>query len=164
MTHPKSILVKHMMRDGPWLSISTYKRVRDQKLYIESNSPERERPLRLKLIGIVKEPLPLELARTYAAVGKAYAAWTKAYAAWEKTDAVRVKVYAIRTKAYATWTKAYAARDKTKATWEKACAAWERAIVSPSGVTFHKKVCGCAWTPKQSDILIQLTQLDPGAG
>ena len=128
MSKPKFVLVAHMGHNAPWLQIKTVATVRERRAEIETNKPEHERPLRLKLLKIVKEPLPPKLAKAYAARVKADAAWAEAYAA-------RVKAYAAREKAYV---------------------AWGRAIVSREGIAFHKKVCGCAWTPKKPDILLQL--------
>ena len=177
MSKPKFVLVAHMGHDAPWLQIKPVAEIRERRAYIETNKPEHERPLRLKLLKIVKEPLPTKLAKVHAAWEKAYAARVKAYAAWVKADAARVKVdaarvkaYAARVKANAAWVKANAARVKADAAWEKAYAAWKkvdaawvgadeawgRAVVSREGVAFHKKVCGCAWTPEQPDILLQL--------
>ena len=128
MSEPKLVLVAHMGHDAPWLQIKTRKEVKDRITYIKTEKSKYERPLRLKLLKIVKEPLPSRLA-------KAYAAWDKAYAAW---------------------VKAYAARDKAYAARDKANAAWVKVINSPAGVKFHKQVCGCAWTPEQPDVLRQL--------
>ena len=128
MSKPKYVQVAHMGHDAPWLQIKTVAEVRERRADIKTNKPERERPLRLKLLKIVKEPLPPKLAKAYAARVKADAAWAEAYAA-------RVKAYAAREKAYV---------------------AWGRAIVSREGIAFHKKACGCAWTPKKPNILLQL--------
>ena len=135
MSLPKFVPVAHMGHDAPWLQIRTVAEVRERRAYIKTNKPEHERPLRLKLLKTVKEPLPTKLA-------KAYAAWTEVYAAWVKADAARAEVDA--------------ALVKASAAWVKADAAWGRAIVSREGVAFHKKVCGCSWTPKKPDILLQL--------
>ena len=52
--------------------------------------------------------------------------------------------------------KVAATRAEAYAAWGKADAAWDKAINSPAGVAFHKQVCGCAWTPVQPNILLQL--------
>ena len=92
MTTPKPHLVTHMGHDGPWLLLKTAKEIRERRSYIRTHKPKHERALRLRLLKVVKAPLPPPLA-------KAYAAWTKAYAA-------RAKAYAARDKANAAWTKA----------------------------------------------------------
>ena len=176
MTKLTYVLVTHMGHDGPWLLIKALKDVRERRVSIKANKPKHEVPLRLKLLKIIQEPLPLTLRKANAAWVKAYAARDKAYAARDKANAAWVKANATRVKANAAWVKAYAARDKayaarhkanaawvkTDAAREKAYAAWvetdatwTKAINSPAGVDFHKQVCGCAWTPKQPDILRQ---------
>src|SRR3990167_9503621 len=97
----KLVLVTHMGHDGPWLLIKTRKEVRERITFINSNKPEAERPLRLKLLRIIDEPLPPKLEKAYAAWAKVYAAWAKAYAALEKADATRPKADAALEKAYA---------------------------------------------------------------
>mgnify|MGYP001583313758 CR=1 FL=1 len=121
MSEPKFVRAAHMCHDAPWLLIKTQEEVKERIAYIKGFKPERERPLRLKLLKIIKEPLPPKLA-------KAYEAWVKAYDVWVKANAA----------------------------WVKANAAWVKAINSREGVAFHKKVCGCAWSPKQPDILLQI--------
>ena len=170
MSEPKYVLVAHMGHDAPWLQIKTREEVKERIAHIKKYKPERERPLRLKLLKIVKDPLPPKLQRAYAAREKAYAARDKAYAARAEANAARAEANAARAEANAAWEKAnaawaeanaarekaYAARAEANAAWEKANAAWEKAINSPVGVAFHKQVCGCAWTPEQPDILLQL--------
>ena len=141
MTKLTYVLVTHMGHDGPWLLIKALKDVRERRVSIKANKPKHEVPLRLKLLKIIQEPLPLTLR-------KANAAWVKAYAA-------RDKAYAARHKANAAWVKTDAAREKAYAAWVETDATWTKAINSPAGVDFHKQVCGCAWTPKQPDILRQ---------
>ena len=114
MSELKLVLVAHMGHDAPWLQIKTRKQIRERRMDIKMHKPKHERPLRLKLLKIVKEPLPPKLQ--------------KAYAEWQKADAE----------------------------WQKADAAWVKAINTREGVAFHKRVCGCAWTPKKPDILLQL--------
>ena len=135
MTPPKFHLVTHMGHDGPWLLIKTAKEIRERRAYILTQKPKHERALRLRLLKVVKAPLPPQLAETYAALAKANAALDKARAA--------------RDKAYDAWDKANAARVK-------ADVAWAKVINSPEGVKFHAQVCGCAWTPEQPDILTQM--------
>ena len=118
MNKPKFVLVAHMGHDAPWLQIKTMREVKERRAHIRAYKPKHERPLRLKLLKIVNEPLPPEL------------------------------------------TKAYTAREKAYTAWMKADAAWDRAIVSREGVAFHKRVCGCAWTPKKPNILLQLATLE----
>ena len=184
MTKPIYVLVAHMGHAAPWLQIKTRKEVKDRVAYIKAEKPEREHPLRLKLLKIVKKPLPPKLVKAHAVWVKAYAAWAKAYAARAKAYAARAKAYAARVKAHTAlakthaarvkahtaWVKAYAAWEKTDAAWKKADAAWTKAgaawkkadaawqisLVSPEGIAFHQQVCGCAWTPEQPDILLQL--------
>ena len=151
MTTPKLHLVTHMGHDGPWLLIKTNKEIRERRLYIHTHKPAHEQALRLRLLRVVKAPLPPQLAKVYSAWHKASAARDKAYAAWVKANADRVK-------ADAAWGKAYAAVGKASAALDKASAAWGKAINSRAGVKFHKQVCGCAWTPEQLDILRQLEQ------
>ena len=193
MTTPKLHLVTHMGHDGPWLLIKTAKEIRERREYIRTNKPEHERALRLRLLKVVKAPLPPQLVKARAAWIKAYAArdqayaardqayaawfnsfaalvkadaaratahaaWAKADAAWVKANVALVKAYAAWFKAHAAWVKATAAWDKANAAWDKADAAWAKAINSSAGVKFHAQVCGCAWTPKQPDILRQLPQ------
>ena len=134
------VLVKHMGHDGPWLLIKAREEVEARIAYIKAYKPPNEVPLRLKLLGIVKEPIPESLQ-------KACAAWQKVYAAWPKSNAARQKADAAWQKAYAAWPKANAAR-------QKADAAWAKAINSKAGVEFHAKACGCKWTPEQPDILV----------
>lgn len=93
MSEPAYVLVAHMGHDGSWLLIKTPKEVVERCAHIKLYKPKAERPLRLKLLKIVKEPLPPKLQ-------KAYAAWKKARAA--------------------AWLKAAAAREKADATWQKA--------------------------------------------
>ena len=156
MSKPTCILVAHMGHDALWLQIKTRKEIEDRIAYIKEHKPKRERPLRLKLLKIVEEPLPPKLAEGFAAREKAYAAWVKADAAWEKAYAAREKAHAAWWKADAAWWKANAAWWEADAARQKAYAAWEKIINSPEGVAFHKQVCGCAWTPEQPDILLQL--------
>ena len=165
MSEQRYVLVAHMGHNAPWLQIKTRKEVKDRIAHIKAKKPERERPLRLKLLKIVKEPLPSRLAKAYAAWVKTSAAWVKADATWDKANVAWYKDYAARGKANAAWVKAYAAwvkandaRDKANAAWGKANAAWEKTINSPASVKFHKQVCGCAWTPEQPDILMQLEE------
>jgi hypothetical protein len=143
------LLVTHMGHNGPWLLIKTRKEFEDRHAEIRARKPAAEQPLRLKLLKIVNDPLPPELQKAYAAWHKAYTAWPKAHATWYKAYTARHRAYAARLKAYAAWMKADAA-------WLKADAAWLKAIVTPTGAKFHEKVCGCAWTPEQPDILRQL--------
>ena len=163
MSEPKYVLVAHMGHNAPWLQIQTRMEIKERIAYIKAHKPKGERPLRLKLLKIVEEPLPPKLEN--------------ANAAWQKADAARKKAYAARAKAYAAWVKAYAARQKANAELEKVVAAWaradtawkkadaarqkanaalEKAIVSPEGIAFHQQVCGCAWTPERPDILLQI--------
>ena len=135
MSEPKFVTVAHMGHDAPWLQIQKREDVAKRIAYIKTNKPKHERPLRLKLLQIVKEPLPPRLEKIRAACLEAYAEWQKADAELQQTDAE--------------WRKAYAE-------WRKADAEWQRVINSPEGVTFHKEVCGCAWTPNEPDILLQL--------
>ena len=157
MTPPKRHLVTHMGHDGPWLLSKTNKEIRERREYIRTDKPEHERALRLRLLKVVKAPLPPQLAKAYAAWAKADAALVKAYAAWVKAYAAWVKADDAWAKAYAARVKADVARAKADAAWAKADAAWAKAINSPRGVKFHAQVCGCAWTPEQLDILRQLT-------
>ena len=149
MSKPTYVLVAHMGHDAPWLQIKTREQVEDRIAYIKTDKPKMERPLRLKLLKIIKESLPLELQKAYAEWQKAYAEWHKTHAKWRKSYAGREKTYAGREKTYAEWQKAYAE-------WQKADAEWQKTINSPEGVALHKRVCGCAWTPEQPDILLQL--------
>lgn len=142
----KMLLVKHMGHDGPWLLIKTRAEYLGRRKYIRENKPEAERPLRLKLIGVVDTKLPAQLQKTYAA-------WLKADAARQKADAAWQKAYAAWQKTYAAWLKAYAAWQKTDAPWQKADAAWQKIINSPAGIKFHSQVCDCRWTPENYDIL-----------
>ena len=135
MSLSKFVPVAHMGHDAPWLQIKTMREVKERRAHIRAHKPKHERPLRLKLLRVIKTPLSPKLVKADAAWGRANAARDKAYAAWVKANAAR--------------DKAYAARDK-------ADAAWDKAINSPAGVAFHKQVCGCAWTPVQPDILGQL--------
>ena len=144
MTPPTFHLVTHMGHDGPWLLIKTAKEIRERRAYIRTEKPEHEWALRLRLLKVVKAPLPSQLGKARAALDKANTALDKAYAALVKADATRDK-------ANAAWVKAYAALVK-------AYAEWDTVINSPAGVKFHAKVCGCAWTPEQPDILRQLEQ------
>ena len=148
MTKPIYVIVAHMGHDAPWLQIKTRKEVKNRVAYIKAEKPEHEHPLRLKLLKIVKKPLPPKLVKAYAAWVKAHAGRVKAYAAW-------AKAYAAQT-AGAAWVKADAVRVQAYAAHAKADAAWEIALVSPEGIAFHQQVCGCAWTPEQPDILLQL--------
>ena len=152
MSNPKFVLVAHMGHDAIWLQIKTIAEVRNRLADIETNKPERERPLRLKLLKIVKEPLPPELA-------KARAARMEAHVGLAEADAARMKgpLPPKLTEAHAAWVED-AALAKAYAAWEEAYAAWGRAVVSREGIAFHKKVCGCAWTPEQPDILLQLEE------
>ena len=150
MSNPKFVLVAHMGHDAIWLQIKTIAEVRNRLADIETNKPERERPLRLKLLKIVREPLPPELA-------EAYATRVEAGAVLAEADAARMKgpLPPKLTEAHAAWVED-AALAKAHAAWVEAHAAWVRAVVSREGVAFHKKVCGCAWTPEQPNILLQL--------
>jgi len=121
-----------MTHDSPWLVISTLEKVGKRKQDIKRHKPKHEQPLRLHLMRIVKEPLPPRLQKAYAAYVKARAAYVKAYAAY---------------------VKGRAALEKADVAREKADVAWWKATNSDEGVAFHKKVCGCAWTPEQPDIL-----------
>ena len=169
MSLSKLVPVAHMGHDAPWLQIKTEAEVRERRAYIETGKPEPERPLRLKLLKIVNEPLPPKLVKVYAARNKAEAARNKAEAAWDKAQAERDEAYAAwdkaeaeRDEAHAVWVRAHAAWVEAHAAWVEAHAAWGRAIVSREGVAFHKKVCGCAWTPKKPDILLQLATQQEG--
>ena len=184
MSEPKYVLVAHMGHDAPWLQIKTRQEVKYRIAYIKAEKPERERPLRLKLLKIVKNPLPPKLAEAEAAWVKSHEAREKAHEArvnahearvnahearvnaheaWVKSHEARVNAYAAWVNAYAAWVNADVAREKAYVAWEKADAvrekayvAWAKAIISHEGVAFHKKVCECAWTPEQPDILLQL--------
>ena len=157
MSKPKDLLVAHMGHDAPWLQIKNQKEVEDRITDIKKLKPEHERPLRLKLLKIVKEPLPPELDNAYAAGVKAYVALGKANVAWRKANVAWVNADAAWANADETWKKAGAA-------WKKADAAWQIAITSPEGIAFHQQVCGCAWTPEQPNILLQLARRPGGAG
>src|SRR3990167_2552967 len=85
MTPPKFHLVTHMGHDGPWLLIKTAKEIRERRAYILTQKPKHERALRLRLLKVVKAPLPPQLAETYVA-------WAKANAARVQGDAALVKV------------------------------------------------------------------------
>ena len=137
MSEKKLVIVAHMGHDAPWLQIKTAKEVRERRAYVRTQKPEHERALRLKLLKIVKEPLPPKLDKANASRVKANAVWYKARAAWDKAEAAVVKAEAALDKAYA---------------------AWDKVINSPAGVDFHKQVCGCAWTPEQPNILLQLEE------
>ena len=149
MTPPTFHLVTHMGHDGPWLLLKTAKEIRARQDYIRTYKPEHERALRLRLLKVVKAPLPPKLS-------KAVAAWAKASAAWDKANAAGNKAVAAWAQASAAWAKASAAWAKAAAARLKASAAWDKVINSPEGVKFHAQVCGCAWTPEQPDILRQL--------
>src|SRR3990167_1615612 len=84
MIPPKRHLVTHMGHDGPWLLSKTNKEIRERREYIRTDKPEHERALRLRLLKVVKAPLPPQLA-------KAYAAWAKARTARAKADAALAK-------------------------------------------------------------------------
>ena len=130
MTKPTYVLVAHMCHDAPWLQIRTLEEVRERRSFIKTHKPEREHALRLKLLKTIKKPLPAELQNVYAALVMAHAALVMAHVAWDKADAA----------------------------WWKADAEWDKVINSREGVAFHQQVCGCAWTPEQPDILLQLKE------
>ena len=181
MTTPKFHPVTHMGHDGPWLLLKTAKEIRERRAFIRTNKPEHERALRLRLLKVVRAPLPPRLVKANvawvkakAALAPADAARDKAYDAWVTARAARVKAYDTRNhKAYVAWVKAKAALDNKDydarveahvarngayAALVKASVAWDTVINSPAGVKFHAQVCGCAWTPSQPDILRQLEQ------
>ena len=92
MTPPTLHLVTHMGHDGPWLLIKTAKEIRKRRAHIRTQKPEHERALRLRLLKIVKAPLPPQLFKADAAWAKADAAWVKADAAYYKASAAWDKV------------------------------------------------------------------------
>ena len=132
MTASNNVLVKHMGHDGPWLTIKTRKEVKERIAFIKDKKPKDEIPRRLQLLAIVSEPLPPGLKKAYTAREKAYLMCDRADEAREKADEAREKAYAARKKAHA---------------------AWQKAIKSREGVAFHKKVCGCSWSPQHTNIL-----------
>ena len=62
MTPPKLHLVTHMGHDGSWLLIKTAKEIRERREFIRTAKPEHERALRLRLLKVVKVPLPPQWA------------------------------------------------------------------------------------------------------
>ena len=153
MTTPKYVAVKHMSHNGPWLLIKTPREVRERRADIKANKPKNEIATRLRLLQIVKIPLPPSLQ--------------KASAAYEKADAVWKEIDTVQEKAYTTWRGSAKAWRETDAAWRlvkansvkayadrvKAGKSWQKAIKTKAGVAFHKQVCSCRWTPEQPDIL-----------
>lgn len=146
MSEAKYVLVKHIHHDGPWLLPKSRAEVRLRIAQINEYKALDERPIRLKLLKIVKEPLPPQLEKALAARQKVYAAWEEAYAAWQKTNAAWLEADAALGETDAALKEADAALEEADAALEEADAAWEKAIVSEAGIAFHKKVCGCGLT------------------
>lgn len=100
--------------------------IQERRAYIRLSKPAEEIKIRLRLLKLVRGPVPLPLLEAWAAYRKAWAAYRKA--GYEKADAAYHK--AALEKPWRAYENAAMACDKASVAYEKAWAAYYKALTA----------------------------------